>query len=195
MDKDYPDNMLVRFVSDHYYNVPNRKEVKFLDVGCNTGAATWYLSREGFSVASIGTSPLIMEALRNRLLNDNLEAFLGCGDFTKLEFKPDYFDAIIDVSSLCYVPKNEIGPLMRKLHTVLKPGGRFFSITPTNESSEIPFTKTVDGIEVKARFQTFLEAKYNFNDFSEVETHTCSYDRGKGENWQHINILTIEAVK
>jgi 2-polyprenyl-3-methyl-5-hydroxy-6-metoxy-1,4-benzoquinol methylase len=30
----YPDNALVRFVAKQYYNATNRKDVKFLDIGC-----------------------------------------------------------------------------------------------------------------------------------------------------------------
>src|SRR5882672_8542801 len=104
----YPDNMLARFVAKHYYDAPIRKDIKFLDVGCGNGANTWYLAREGFSVAAIDGSTLAMERLRLRLKEENLEAFLGCGDITKLDFKPDYFDCIIDISSLCYIQGDEI---------------------------------------------------------------------------------------
>src|SRR5215475_6242950 len=104
----YPDNMLIRFVAKNYYNVPNRKDIKFLDIGCGAGASTWYLAREGFSVAAIDSSAVAMERLRKRLADEKLEAFMMCGDISRLEFKENYFDSIIDISSLCYVPKDKI---------------------------------------------------------------------------------------
>jgi len=191
----YPDNMLIRFVATNYYNAPVRKDIKFLDIGCGAGASAWYLSREGFSVAAIDGSAVAMERLRERLRSENLEAFLGCGDFTKLEFKPDYFDCIIDVSSLCYVQKDKIEDVMKQLHTVLKPGGRFFSITPTNECAKPPFDHTVNGVNLEARFQDHIEAAKNFKGFKDVNLNSYSYDVRKNNVCQRINLWVITAEK
>lgn len=191
----YPDNMLIRFVARHYYNVPERKKVRFLDVGCGVGASTWYLAREGFSVAAIDSSIVAIDTLKHRLEKENLEALLACGDITKLELKEDFFDAIIDVSSLCYVPEADIGNLMKGLYRVLKPGGRMFSICPTNECARNPFNKTIDDVDLEARFQTYDQARDNFRDFSGVNMSTCSYSVGVGENEQLINLWVIDAVK
>lgn len=191
----YPDNMLIRFVARNYYKVPNRKDIKFLDVGCGVGASTWYLSREGFSVVAIDRSPVAMERLRVRLKSENLEAFMGCGDISKLDFKPDFFDAIIDISSLCYVPIDDLVGVMKSLHKVLKPGGKFFSMTPTDTCAEPPFNHTIEGVNLNARFQNYLDVRRNFNDFSEVIINTCGYDVGSGESWQRVNLWVIEATK
>lgn len=191
----YPDNMLIRFVARHYYDVPCRKDMRFLDVGCGAGASTWYLSREGFSVAAIDKSQVAIDRLRERLIKDNLEAFIGCGDISKLEFKPDYFDAVIDISSLCYISYEDIGRVMKNLHKVLKPGGRMFSMTPTDNCAETPFNHTIDGVSLGARFQNYNEARRNFNDFKEVTMHLYGYDVGEGKSWQRVNLWVIEAVK
>jgi 2-polyprenyl-3-methyl-5-hydroxy-6-metoxy-1,4-benzoquinol methylase len=191
----YPDNMLIRFVARHYYNVPDRKGIKFLDVGAGVGASTWYLSREGFSVAAIDKSRVAIQKLRERLTNEGLEAFIGCGDISKLEFKSDYFDAIIDISSLCYIDYESIAGVMKNLHKVLKPGGKFFSITPTDTCAEAPFNHTIDGVNLNARFQGWNDARRNFNDFKKVVMNTCGYDVGNGESWQRINLWVIEATK
>jgi SAM-dependent methyltransferase len=191
----YPDNMLIRFVARYYYDAPNRKEIKFLDVGSGAGASTWYLSREGFSVAAIDKSRVAIERLKERLVKDNLEAFIGCGDISKLEFKPDYFDAVIDISSLCYIPYESIAEVMKSLHKVLKPGGKIFSLTPTDNCAEPPFNHTIDGVSLNARFQSYADARRNFNDFKEVVLNSCGYDVGRGESWQRINLWVIEATK
>jgi len=187
----YPDNMLVRFVAKHYYDVSDRKDIKFLDIGCGAGASTWYLAREGFSVAAIDGSQVAMERLRLRLKNESLEAFLGCGDITSLEFKPDYFDCIVDVSSLCYIPKDKIENLMKQLHAVLKPGGRVFSITPADDCIKAPFDHTIDGVDLKARFQTADEASKNFKDFKDLSILSYSYFVDK----DRVNLWCISALK
>lgn len=181
---EYPDNMVIRFVANNYYNVPNRKEVKFLDVGCGVGSNTWYIAKEGFSVAAIDSSPVAMEKLRKRLEKDKLEALLGCGDITQLDFKPDYFDAVIDVSSLCYIPEDKIKDFMEKLHTVLKPGGKIFSLWPTYWSVRSPFNHTIEGVDLNARFLEFNQIIYQFHKFK-VKHATVSYPvkAGRVELW------------
>ncbi len=187
----YPDNMLVRFIAKYYYNVPDRKDIKFLDIGCGAGSSTWYLAREGFSVAAIDGSTVAMEKLRVRLKDEALEAFLGCGDITSLEFKPDYFDCVVDVSSLCYIQKDKIEHLMKQLHAVLKPGGRFFSITPANDCIKAPFDHTIDGVNLKARFQIADEAVKNFKNFKDLSILPYNYYVDKGR----VNLWVLEAVK
>ncbi len=187
----YPENALIRFVAKHYYGVPERKDIKFLDIGCGAGSSTWYLAREGFSVAAIDGSTVAMERLRIRLKDEVLEAFLGCGDITALEFKPDYFDCVVDVSSLCYIPKDKIENLMKQLHAVLKPGGRFFSITPAEDCIKSPFEHTIDGVNLRARFQTADEASKNFKNFKDLSITPYSYYVDKGE----VNLWVIQAIK
>jgi len=148
------------------------------------------VSSKGRIFSAIDGSAVAMERLRERLKSENLEAFLGCGDFTKLEFKPDYFDCIIDVSSLCYVQKDKIEDVMKQLHTVLKPGGRFFSITPTNECAKPPFDHTIDGVSLKARFQTYDEAIKNFRSFNDLSISSYDYDVEKGRI--HLWVITAE---
>lgn len=188
----YPDNMLIRFVAKHYYDAPNRKDIKFLDVGCGAGASTWYLAREGFSVAAIDSSVVAMERLRLRLEKEKLEAFMMCGDISRLEFKPDYFDAIIDISSLCYLPQDKIEGLMKRLHTVLKPGGRFFSITPCNDSAREPFNHTIDKVSLGARFLTYSEAYDNFKDFKEIKISTYIYQVDRVDGAVKLWVITAE---
>ena len=187
----YPDNALIRFVAKYYYDVPNRKEIKFLDIGCGVGSSSWYLAREGFSVAAIDGSSVAMEKLRCRFEEEKLEAFFGCGDITKLEFKPDYFDCIIDVSSTCYISKDEIDAFMSNLYKVLKPGGRFFSITPADDCVKAPFDHTIDGVHLRARFQTHDQALRNFKNFKDLNISGYNYSVDKGR----VNLWVVDAVK
>lgn len=187
---EYPDNNVIRFIANNYYKAPDRKAVKILDVGCGAGANTWYLANEGFSVAAIDGSPVAMEKLRLKLEKMKLEAFLGCGDFTKLDFKPDYFDAIIDVSSLCYVDEKEARPLMEKLHTVLKPGGKIFSLWPTYWSVRDPFTHTIKDVNLKARFLEHNQMMLQFSKFK-VKHAMCTYPVTAGR----VELWVIEGTK
>jgi|SRR5882672_7985121 len=186
----YPDNMLIRFIAKHYYNSSDRKKIRILDVGCGTGASSWFLAREGFSVAAIDGSLVAIEKIKDRLTKERLEAFLACGDITQLEFKSDFFDAIIDINSLCYIQKDKIEGVMQSLFKVLKPGGRIFSMSPADNCSKLIFNEIEE-----ATFQNYLEIKQSFNNFSDVKINTLSYDLERGEDWQHIHLWIVEAVK
>lgn len=187
----YPDTELVRFVARNYYNIPNRKDVKFLDVGCGAGPSAWYLAREGFSVAAIDGSAVAMERMRKRFEDESLEAFMGCGDIAQLEFRPEFFDCIIDISSLCYISEGKIDDVMRQLYRVLKVGGKFFSITPDKTCAKPPFNHTVDGVDLNARFMDLQEVKDQFKEFS--ITNISSYVYGSESN--RINLWETWAVK
>jgi SAM-dependent methyltransferase len=156
-------------------------------------ANSWYLSREGFSVAAIDSSSIAMEHLRLRLKNENLEAFLGCGDFTQLEFKESYFDCIIDVSSLCYIPEDKIEDVMKQLHTVLKPGGRIFSMTPADDCARSVFN-SINDVKLNARFQSAETAMKNFKEFKDINLKMCTYDLDRGDVF-NVKLWVLDAVK
>jgi hypothetical protein len=50
----YPPEHVVRFVARNFYRVPDRKQVRLLEVGCGPGANVW-ASSEGF-VGVLGLS-------------------------------------------------------------------------------------------------------------------------------------------
>lgn len=187
----YPDTELIRFVARNYYNVPDRKEIKFLDVGCGAGASAWYLAREGFSVAAIDKSLVAFTRTKEKLDKDNLEAFIACMDITKLEFKPDYFDCIIDISSLCYVSRDDINSVMKQLYKVLKPEGKIFSLTPARTCSRKPFTNFVDDVKLEVRFMDNLEVRDQFKVFKNIKIAPYNY----GDEWNRINLWSTMAEK
>lgn len=187
----YPDNALIRFVAQHYYKVKDRKEVKFLDIGCGVGSSTWYLVREGFSVAAMDRSLVAIERLRQRIEKEKLEALLICSDVTKLTFKPEYFDCIVDVSCLCYVQEEHIKQVMNNIYKVLKPGGRLFSICPTSFSAKVPYNNTIEGVDLKCRFMDWFGVKEQYEKFKvNLKKNTYQLD-----NQPPVEIWVVDAYK
>jgi 2-polyprenyl-3-methyl-5-hydroxy-6-metoxy-1,4-benzoquinol methylase len=80
--------------------VPERKAVKILDLGCGTGAASWFIAREGFSVYGIDGSHTAITLLQQRFKKEKLKGEFKVGDFIHLDFKDSFFDAVVDVSSI-----------------------------------------------------------------------------------------------
>jgi SAM-dependent methyltransferase len=98
--------------------LPERGDgVKLLDVGCGTG---YHLSRyreRGFDLSGIdGSEEMLRQA---RLLNPEID--FKTGDVERLPFPDNGFDFVMCVEVLRYLP--DIGPCLREIHRVLKPGG------------------------------------------------------------------------
>lgn len=127
----YPPEHVIRFVARNWYQAPDRKAVRLLDLGCGPGACTWYMAREGFSVSAIDGSPTAMEQLVRRLAAENLQAETVVRSYEELPWPEATFDGVVDnVSLYCNrfaVCKQIVGEVAR----VLKPGGRFCSVNFT----------------------------------------------------------------
>jgi len=126
----YPAEELIRFVARNYYNREPREEVRFLDLGCGNGSATWYLCREGFSVASYDGSTTAIAKLKRRLESEGLVADLRVGDATSLPYPDQYFDCVIDLACLMCNDLKNSQKIIKEVERVLKVGGSFFSHTP-----------------------------------------------------------------
>ncbi|MBF0504244.1 MAG: class I SAM-dependent methyltransferase [Candidatus Omnitrophica bacterium] len=125
----YPAEDLVRFMGRNYYNVPNRKQVKILEVGSGTGANLWYLAKEGFDVTGIEGSKTGVERSIKRLKEDGLSARVMVGDVIKLPFEDDYFDCVVDIECIYANSYGDSKKIIREIRRTLKPGGKLFSKT------------------------------------------------------------------
>jgi SAM-dependent methyltransferase len=126
----YPPEELVRFVARHFYDVPDRAAVRFLELGCGPGAGpSWYLAREGFRYSGIDASPTAVERSRQRFATEHLNGEFVCQDFSCLPWAVETFDAVIDVASLQCNDEHATASIIDEIHRVLRPGGRHFSLT------------------------------------------------------------------
>ncbi len=124
----YPPEELIRFIARNFYSVKDRKSIKILDIGCGTGACTWYLAREGFSVDGIDGSKTAIYRATKRLAEEGLKAEFVVGDLIQLPYPDGLFDAVIDVASIeCNTVAN-VKEIFAQVHRVLRAGGKFFSI-------------------------------------------------------------------
>jgi SAM-dependent methyltransferase len=130
----YPKEELIRFVAWNYYGVPDRKAVRFLDLGCGFGSSTWFLAREGFSVDAIDGSAVIIERLAERLRADGLEARLRAGDIVDLPYSSQSFDCVVDIACLMCNDPASTRRILDGVFDRLKPGGKLFSMSATPAS-------------------------------------------------------------
>lgn len=160
----YPSEGLVRFIARSYYKVPQRNDIKFLDLGCGTGANAWFLAREGFDVYAIDGSKTAIKIAKERFQNENLKAEFKAGDFIKLDYPNGFFDCVIDIAALQHNKPEYIKIVLDEVYRVLKPGGKLFSIMNSQKSkiskdvnlfSNKRFVYFFNGREIKSLFVKF----------------------------------------
>ncbi|MEP6667794.1 MAG: class I SAM-dependent methyltransferase [Chthoniobacter sp.] len=123
----YPPEHVIRFVARRFYKAPDRSAVRLLDLGCGPGACTWFMAREGFAVSGIDGSPSGLRKAAEYLSREGVSADLRTGDFVKLPWPDDYFDAVIDNASLYSNRYADCQLVCDEVFRVLKPGGHFQS--------------------------------------------------------------------
>ena len=94
----YPSLAVVRFVARNFYKVPNRKDIRILELGCGTGANLWYCARERFSVIGLDGSKTAIHRMIDRFEKENLSEFL-------MDTKVGNYYNICFISGICYYSK------------------------------------------------------------------------------------------
>jgi len=132
----YPPESIVREISRAFASAERRQDVKILELGCGPGANVWFLAREGYDASGIDGSPTAINIARARLAAEQLSAELIVGDFTRaLPWPAESFDAVVDCAALYSNPLAGIRAAITEAQRVLKPGGRFISLSFTDRTT------------------------------------------------------------
>lgn len=124
----YPNTELISFIKANIKNIGSKvNKIKVLEVGCGTGANLWMLSQEKLDTYGIDNSKTAIGICKKNLHKKKLTAKLYFGTMTKLPFKNDYFDLIVDVVSMQNMSFENHKVSWRSIYNCLKPGGQFFS--------------------------------------------------------------------
>ena len=139
--RSYPNEELCRFMGRNYFKIPfhKRKNIKILEVGSGGGGNIWMISKEGFKTFGIDISDVSVRLLEKSLSKRKLKAKISIGDMTKLKFKDNTFDCIIDIFSSCSLNRKESFLFYKELGRVLKTKGKFFSYFPSKKSTMFKF--------------------------------------------------------
>src|SRR5277367_945831 len=97
----YPSEAVIRGVMRTLGARSPRSGAAVLDLGTGPGANTWFLAREGFTVAGMDGSPTAIAQNRQRLAAEGLSADLRVGDITAaLPLQEGTFDLVLDHAAL-----------------------------------------------------------------------------------------------
>lgn len=141
----YPYDIVVSFVLRAFSNIPlkKRKNLRVLDLGCGAGNNSKFLAENGFSVYGVDVSATAIKVCKKRFKEWKLEGkFIKC-EFSKLPFKNNFFDLIIDRESLYANHLSVIKKAVKEIYRVLKNDGKLLSCMYGVFHPEIKFGKEV----------------------------------------------------
>lgn len=201
----YPSENLIRFIARHYYSADDRKSINILDLGCGSGANTWYLAREGFNVSGIDGSENAISILGKKLDKEGLQADLHVGDIGSLPFSDGTFDCIVDVNCLMCNDYETSKAIISHAATKVKKGGRIFSMMGKAGSWG-------DGLGQKIGKRTYKDAAEGpyanmgtvrfterddiydiYGSFEDIEINSMEFSRNNGEHI--VSFWLVNGVK
>ena len=124
----YPEPAVIRFVMSRFPKSAEKHKVNILDLGVGTGGNLWFLAREGFCAYGIDGSAAAVQEARQMLDTERLTALVSEGEFNKLPYDDDMFDAVIDCASIQHNSPPEVDKILEEIWRVLRPGGHLFSM-------------------------------------------------------------------
>lgn len=203
----YPPEELIRFVAKHFYSVPDRNQIKVLELGCGPGANIWFLTREGLDAYGIDGSEIAISNCEMRMRQEGLNPHLQVGDVVSLcDFFPtSYFDAVIDVACLQCNRFKAVQSTLDQVLTVLKPHGRVFSMmlaagswgeglgTEVEPGTFVDIKEGAGQGEGLNHFFTLEEVQQLFQGFSEVQIEHST--RSVNHRQHSIKYWVTQAVK
>lgn len=132
----YPNEELLRFMGSYYFQLPweQRRKLRALEVGCGSGANLWMIAREGFEAYGLDLSDEALKLCYQMLEKWACIASLKQGNMTSIPYDHSFFHLVVDVFSAYCMTEREFEHFLDEVTRVLKPGGRFFSYTPSKNS-------------------------------------------------------------
>ncbi len=100
-----------------------------LELGCGHGVITEVLIESGLTVSAVDASPSLLRALRQRFPDVPNE----CAAAEESNFFGRTFDGVIAIGLLFLLAQEAQRTLLRKVASVLRPGGRFLFTAPLQQ--------------------------------------------------------------
>src|SRR6185503_16154319 len=91
-----------------------------LEIGAGAGKDSKFFNDQGLAVTCIDLSPEMVKLCKQKGLSAHVM------DMTRLNFRPNSFDAVYSLNSLLHVPKVEFRNVLENVKKVLKPTGLFY---------------------------------------------------------------------
>jgi SAM-dependent methyltransferase len=105
---------------------------KALDVGCGNGKYLVYLTKLGFEISGIDSSPTAVEMAKEALGEDS---GILCVDMYKYDYPKEMHDLVISIAAIHHGLKAQVANAIANIYSSLVAGGQVFITLPDNEGS------------------------------------------------------------
>ena len=126
----WPSEHLIRFLSNCK---PDQNLNNILEIGCGSGRNSLYIAKQNYNLTITDISKFAIDKTLNLLETNGLSAKYFNGDI--IDFRPESYDIIIDISSLQHLSLDDLKNTINKLYKKMPRGGKIFSITKRREDS------------------------------------------------------------
>lgn len=178
----YPNEELLRFLGREYFSrveKKDRRKIRILEIGCGSCSNLWMIAKEGFNAYGVDISGKSLEIGRQMLEHWGVDAKLKEASMTKLPYRDNYFDAVVDVFSTYCLCENDFNDCLQEVSRVLKPAGKYFSYTPSINSDAFRNYKPSKKIDeftlagIKRRTSPYYGNQYPFRFIGAEHYQAC----------------------
>lgn len=166
---------------------------RVVDVGCRTGAASWWLAEQGYRVTGVDEHPALIKVAETRLTTrelalSNAPDFIEC-DLRALDTIPGPADLLLAIDGALHAANS-----LRELETIL--AGMY---TLLDEGKGVIFDmETIGGLAASAEIDTMAlyddpqtltilaQPRFNFETFTRT-TRLTIWQRGDSDCWQRAD--------
>lgn len=113
--------MAQRWMREIKKHLPDKREIKILDVGCGAGFFAILLAKEGYEVTGIDLTPDMVENAKILASEENVNCMFLTMDAEKLDFPDETFDVVISRNLTWTLP--HVSYAYKEWIRVLKKGG------------------------------------------------------------------------
>ena len=173
----YPSEIVVKFIFNYF---KKNSQKKVLDLGCGAGGNLKLLTDHGLDFYGVDSSKLAIKKARSFLKSKKI---ILSNFIDTLNFKDNFFDAVIDRMSLTHNTEENIDKALINIKKKLKKNGLFLTMFFSNECSDLKYGTKVN--KKKFYYCNFSKGLFKYCDI--VFAPTLKYIKKK--------ILNIKIVK
>lgn len=118
----WPKEGIVRFVVNERVRAGSDRKV--LDFGCGNGRHLWLLTKEGFNATGIDISREAISMAKKWMKQEELSFEALHIDNEHIPVSDNIFDLCFAISVFEFMPMKKTLSMIKKLHSILAPGGR-----------------------------------------------------------------------
>ena len=203
----YPNDHVIKFIFNNFSRIPNKNNVKILDLGCGGGNNIWMLAREGYDVYGFDGSMKALELAKKRLDEETLKAGIKQGNFLDLPYEHDFFDAVIDDAAIESNIIRDIKLIFKQVYNVLSGRGRYHGMLISSDSKSSMVGSEIEKNTFADTTGAFINRKRTIHFFDEPELRTILDEVGflnieinyfittKNNSKDFIKFLLVDATK